>query len=142
MTLPEVLLIDPDYVLHGVEHGKFAAWLPQAREVCLRATRIRPCRGDRRDVVVLYHLHGDQFSGVSVVAKDDPRLPEYLKFAAAGSSFLDLLMVRCLAPEDRTALRAMVQRVLFTHFGDPNAKLTRQQADDFFNDPRCIAGEE
>jgi hypothetical protein len=142
MTLPEVLFIDPDYVFHGVEHGKFAAWLPQAREVCLRATRIRPHR-DRREVLVLYHLHGAQFSGVSVVARNDPRLVRYRTFAAAGSAYLDLLMVRCLAPEDPTALKAMVQRVLMTHFGHPNAKLTREQAESFFNDPRCISlGEE
>jgi hypothetical protein len=142
-TLPEVLFQDPDFVFDGVEHGRFEGELmEQARRVLLLSTCIRPSR-DAREVTVLYHLSAHrphQFSGVSVVAKDDPRLAEY--HAAAGSAFLDLLMVRCLAPEDKTALRGLVQRVLFTHFGDPNAALTRDQAEDFFNDPRCTAAEE
>jgi hypothetical protein len=144
-TLPEVIFQEPHFVLDGLEHGKFeGALLEEARRVLLLSTLIRPHR-DRRDVVVLYHLNAyspDQFSGVSVVATNDPRLAEHQRFAAAGSSFLDLGIVRVIAPKDRTALRAMVQRVLLTHFGDPNAKLTRQQAEDFFNDPRCIAAEE
>lgn len=145
-TPPEVLLQDPDYMLDGLDSGAFeGTLLEQARELCRRAARIRPCRDALSEVTVLYHLNAccpSLLSGISVVERSDPRLEQYREVSAAESAFLDLGLARRLAPTDRTATRGLVQRVLFTHFDDPSAKLTRRQAEDFFADPHCIAGEE
>lgn len=145
-TLPEVVFLDPDFVLAALEAGALdAPWLEEAKEVCRRASRIRPCRGARRAVTVLYHLNAyfpERFSGISVVVKRDQRLSEFRKFSAAESAFLDLTMARRIAPHDPGASRGLVEHLLVTHFGDPNAKLTRRQAEDFFTDPGCVAVEE
>jgi hypothetical protein len=145
-TLPEVVFLAPDFLLAGLEAGAFkGTWEDEAKEVCRRAARIRPYAGSRRVVTVLYHLNAHaptQFSGISVLSVGDARLEEYRKVAAAESPFLDLTLPRRLAPADPDASRGLVQRVLFTYFGRPNAKLTRRQAEDFFSDTRCVAVEE
>jgi hypothetical protein len=142
-TLPEVMLSDPDFVFRALEAGEFSGdMLDQATEVCRRATRIWASLDEPRGVTVFYSLHAyypDHFNGYSVLSKKDSKHRRYAKFSAAQTPYFDLSMPRRIAPSDRDATAVVLGGVKLLHFGDPNAALTREQAERFFSDPKCIA---
>lgn len=141
-TLPEVMLDDPDYVLRGLEAGLFQGLLLlQAREICRRAARIRPCLGAPDDVAVLYSLHPfdtDEFGGYVVLRRSNRWFAEYRASSAAESPYFDLTMPRRLASKDKDGVHVVLGGVKLEYFGSVYAVVSQEEAEDFFSDPECI----
>lgn len=135
---------DPDYVLGGLDAGEFSGrLLVQAEEACRRASRIWPCSNVPQDVTVFYFLNSydpTRLGGFTVVRTKDRRVDRYKKMSAAESAFLDLSLPRRIAPLDSTATQVVLGGVKLAHCGRHDAILTQAEAEDFFNNPNCIAG--
>ncbi len=117
-TIPEVMFheLDPDYVLDGLQNGEFSgAVQDEAAELCRRAAHIRL----DPDLVVYYHVDGGCYAGLDIVPRGSPQREECEKTAAAHTDgFLDLTVLRRLAPEDKRATVRLMQAFEYHCLGE------------------------
>jgi hypothetical protein len=131
-TLPQIVLVDPDWFFWAVEEQVFnrsAQLTSEAKEISRKARRIKVVAKTRVEYAI--HPHARKLADVSVVPASTPR--------HEGSSvthvadFLDLSTARQVAPYDKLGGHIIVRALKFHVFGDENARLTRKRCEGFFD---------
>ncbi len=135
-TIPEIMfqVPDPDYVLDGLERGEFSgAVREEAAELCRRAARIRLAP----DVVVYYRVDDGSYCGVAMVPKASAERDACERTAAARTEgYLDLTILKRIAPRDKLATVRLMQAFEYHWIGE-STTLGRffENAENFLTSP-------
>ncbi len=129
LTLPVVVLLDPDWFFWALERGGFRGRFGrEAEEVAVRARAIKVPQ-DRPPKHVFDHEYDSdgRFLGFVIVSENS-----FKGRYAIRLPYLDLSQVRALRTYDKRGCRRL-HRALCRYFF-PGQKLTKRRCEEFFND--------
>lgn len=141
-TLPQVLWNDPDWFFWAVENDVFhkrPSLKSESADLNSKARRIRIPDGivDDPEVEYLVHPPSEKFGAFDIVSVDKPThegsSPAYRK------KVIDLSVPRSIADYDKTGYKLFFQSLKFYIFGKSSARVTKQRAEAFYDDPGNFA---
>ena len=129
-TLPQVVLIDPDYFFWGFEIGIFRP--PQqdaeAEEIAYRARHIKIPKPDPANWRIEYYVTLDgKFAGFSI---EEAQYPIMEPFQTQTGAFLDLSFPRSLKGYDKLGNKLMIDK--FREYYSGGLMLTKEKCESFF----------
>ena len=131
-TLPQVVLIDPDWFFWAVENKVFDTpdLQAEAAEVYRKAMRIRI---HQPDSVVEYVVPGHIGKLTDVVVVPVAELREDF-VEGVHEGWFDLYLPRLISPYDKTGNKIMLRAIRHYVFGNEKARLTKARCEAFFDD--------
>ena len=135
MTLPQILLANPDYFFWAFEQGAFRGRnADEAKELDRKARRIKIPKPDPENWEIQYWFgpHGE-FSRFDVIEADRP--PHLGSSIEVMAEYLDLSLLRQKKPYDKKGYRLLVLCFKHYYFGSSKVRLTKERCEAFFDDP-------
>jgi hypothetical protein len=137
-TLPQIVLIDPDWFFWAVEEhifNKSDELKAEANEIRRKATNIKIPSGSRVEYAI--HPSAGELASVSVVPASTPQ--HHGSSPTLVAEVLDLSMARKIAPYDKLGGGIIVAAVKFHVLDGRKTRLTRERCERFFNDDTNFA---
>jgi len=136
LTLPQILLRDPDYFFHAMERSYFRGrrqLVAEAAELHERATSIRiPGSSDANPLQIEHMIHRPtgKYQGFTVV----PASKSLHEGASSSLRYehLDMSVPRQFSTYDKTGGGLLIESMKPIYFGKQSARLTKQVCEDFF----------
>jgi hypothetical protein len=132
-SLPQVLLTDPDWFWWALEGDVFrpgTKLAAEAEDLAAKARHVRIPKLDPENWRVQYFFGRDgKFHRFEIVAASLPPFPGIV------SGHLDLSIVRKHARYDKLGNHLLLKGFKAYYFGSPNARLTRERCEAFFDEP-------
>lgn len=134
MSLPQIVLTDPDWFWHLDEEDAFKGWGPLAKEaddIAAKAQKIRiPGKNRKRWKVVNYLTPEGSFSHFDVF---DARADCHMGSARTRiTDFIDLSLPHRLKPYDKKGGKALIMGLKYQLYGRTNIRLTKGRCEEFF----------
>jgi hypothetical protein len=141
-TLPQIVLIDPDWFFWAVEKqifNKSPQLKREANDIYRKATRIRVTgpKGSKMKVEYAIHPRENKLADVSVIPASQPQ--HQGSTPTLVEDVFDLSMARQICPYDKLGGQIIVRALKFHVFVNENARLTRQRCAKFFDDDSNFA---
>ena len=136
MTLPKIVLTDPDWFFFLIEKEAFTDELArQAQDIAAKATKIRiPGKSSKRWKVRYVFTREGRFEHFDVIDRHDTW------YSGSGfikiSDFIDLSIVHQHKAYDKQGGKRLIKGLKFQLFGRTNVRLTKQVCEKFFENPR------
>ncbi len=130
LTLPQLVLKDPDYFFWAYENEAFNRDLEdEAEEIYQKATSIRipASAGDDVEVEYLRHHSERKFQNARIVPRSQPRFKQSIR-----TEVIDLRVPRQLKKMDRLGNDLLIKLLKKLCFGSPEARLTKKRCEEFF----------
>ena len=135
-TLPQIVLMDPDWFFWAIEKGVFktGALKAEAKEIWKKARHIRIPKSDATNWKVEYTRYpgSGKLTDVSVVPASHPR--HFGSSETVRSDHFDLSTPWQFADYDKMGSRIMVGAIKSYVFGNSEVRMTRNRCERFFND--------
>ena len=132
-TLPQIVLVDPDYFFWAIERNLFKGPLKrEAREIARKATRIKVRSKKPSEVENAIHPSVGKLAAGNVVPANEP-LHEGAS-PTQRSDYFDLSFPRQLASYDKTGGQIIVTAIKYHVFGSSKVRLMRGRCEAFFDD--------
>ena len=135
MTLPQILLADPDFLFWAVEKGAFRGrQADEAKKLDRKARCIKILKPDPKNWEIQYWFgpHGE-FSRFDVIEADRPlHLGSSIEVRA---EYLDLSFIRRNKRYDKKGYRLLISSFKHHYFGSAAVRLTKKRCEAFFDDP-------
>ena len=136
-TLPQVVLLDPDWFFWAMEASllqKSRMLRAEAEEIDRKARNVRIPMADGEDLMAEYVMDRNvgKFCDLKIIPRDQP--------LHKGSSptqrkdVIDLSFPRQIASYDKLGCRLLLKSVKYHVFGDSNTRLTKKKCEEFFSD--------
>jgi hypothetical protein len=141
-TLPQIVLIDPDWFFWAVENEIFNT-SPELRieadDICRKATRIKVvgAKGAKARVEYAIQPNIGKLADVSVLPTGTPR--HRGSSATFVRDYLDLSIARQIASYDKFGGQIIARVVKRYVFGTTRARFTRQRCERFFSEDNNFA---
>ncbi len=135
-TLPQVMFKDPDYFYWAFQHCYYKGELAkEAAEIYVKSKAIKI----PEDKVVEYIIHQPtgKFGTAELVDTGRPRLGDPDKVLR--KTVFDLEVPRQLAPYDKSGCKHLVSIIKNFKFGSSRYYMTKERAEDFFNNDENFA---
>jgi hypothetical protein len=135
MTLPQILLADPDFFFWAVEIGAFQGrHADEAREHARKARCIKIPKPDPENWHIQYWLGPrGEFSRFDVIEADRP--PHLGSSMEVRAEYLDLSFPRQFKVYDKKGCRLLISSFKHHYFGSSDMRLTKKRCEAFFDDP-------
>jgi hypothetical protein len=135
MSLPQIVLTDPDWFWYMAENTVFTGALArEAGDIAAKAQKIRiPGKSRKRWKVMNYLTPEGSFSHFDVFdAKADG---DRRSAKTRVSDFIDLSLPHRLKPYDKKGGKALIKGLKYHLYGRTNVRLTKPRCEEFFADP-------
>jgi hypothetical protein len=141
MTLPQIMLCDPDYFWYMVEIDAFRNWDrrlgKEAADIAEKARRIKiPKTHPKKWKVQYIFAHDGSFERFYIVRADNEGELRYGTIA----DVIDLKIVRTRKDYDKSGNKRLIKCLKAYVLGDEHAYLTKEICERFFDDPANFAG--
>lgn len=141
-TLPQILFVDPDWFFWAIEEGVFEktpTLKHEASDLYDKARRIRIPDGieDDPEVEYLIHAPSKKFGTFYIVPAD--RSLHQGSSPATRKDVIDMSLPRTVAHYDKTGYKLFLRCLKSYIFGKETARVTRQRAERFFDNPSNFA---
>ena len=135
MSLPQIVLTDPDWFFYMVEIRAFTGRVArQAADIAVKARKIRIPREKPKRWKVLNYLTPERaFSHFDVVEAKPDWYSRSSKTQV--SDFIDLSISHRLKPYDKQGGKRLIKCFKHQLFGGTNVRLTKRRCEEFFADP-------
>jgi len=135
MSLPQVVLHDPDYFFWGSDTLAFhRRGFPEARDLAYQARHITIPKPDAEDWCVLYDFAPgtDIFNGFKIARTPAPVESPGILFVWEPPSLLDLSVVYGCKRRDKVGNERLLRDFRLHYFGNEHVNLSRQDCEEFF----------
>jgi hypothetical protein len=135
MSLPQIVLTDPDWFWYMVQKKAFTGTLAQeAADIAKKAQKIRiPSKNAKRWKVLNYLTPEGAFSHFEIVdakaacARASPK--------TRVTDFIDLSLPHRLKPYDKKGNKRLIKGFKYQLYGRTNVRLTKRRCEEFLADP-------
>jgi hypothetical protein len=135
LTLPQIILTDPDWFFYMVEIGAFTeTFARQADDIAKKARKIRiPGKRPGKCKVLNYLAPERTFSHFDIVKAK----PDWFSGSAKiqVTDFIDLSISHRLKPYDKAGAKRLIKGLKSALYGRTNVRLTKRRCEEFFADP-------
>jgi hypothetical protein len=135
MTLPQIILNDPDWFWYMFEKEAFTGALArEASDIATKAQKIRiPGKNPKRWKVLNYLTPEGAFSRFEIIRAE--AASDRASAKTRVTDFIDLSLPRRLKTYDKGGGKRLIKGLKFELFGRTNVRLTKQRCEEFFADP-------
>jgi hypothetical protein len=139
MTLPQIILNDPDWFWYMVERKAFTGTLAsEAADIAARARKVRiPGKSPKRWKVLNYLTPEGAFSHFEVI--EAQTACDRVSAKTRVTDFIDLSLPHRLKSYDKKGGKRLIKGLKYQLYGRTNVRLTKRRCEEFFADPGNLA---